>query len=166
MKHLQLLLIGLTLIAFTACDVLSPCGTSKEEFLKNYNTFVQEIGEKDLSHDASEWETHDREFKKIIEECHKKYKTEMTTTEEAEFWTNALAYYYYRYGANMIAELDDSSNQLSVIISKNVEQVLENPMVALTKVVGEEKAKEIENLMNDIKVDINKWTKKLEKIFE
>lgn len=166
MKHLQFLLIGLTLMTFTACDFLSPCGATKEEFLENYNTFIKEIKEKDLAYDASEWETHDRKFKKIVEECYETHKADMNASEEVEFWTNALTYYYYRYGTDMIAVLNDGSDELSVKISENVEEVIENPMVAIRKILGKDKANELEGLMKDLEKDLNKWSKKFEKLFE
>lgn len=166
MKHLQILLICLTLVSFTACDFMSPCGASKEEFLMNYNTFIEEIKAKDLAYDAKEWESHDREFKKIVDECYKKYEADLNGKEEVEFWTNALAYYYYRYGTNMIAVLNDSSDELSVTISEKVDEVIENPMVAIRKILGKDKANELDGLMKDLEKDLNKWSKKIEKLFE
>lgn len=153
-------------MTFTACDLMSPCGANKEEFLANYDQFIQEIKEKDLAYDASEWETHDRKFKKIVEQCYETHKAEMNASEEVEFWTNALAYYYYRYGTDMVAVLNDGSDELSVTISENVEEVIENPMVAIRKILGKEKASELDGLMKDLEKDLNKWSKKIEKLFE
>lgn len=153
-------------MTFTACDLMSPCGANKEEFLTNYDTFIQEIKEKDLAYDAAEWESHDREFKAIVEDCYKKYEADLSTSEEVEFWTNALAYYYYRYGTDMVAVLNDGSDELSVTISEKVDEVIENPMIAIRKILGKEKAGELDGLMKDLEKDLNKWSKKIEKLFE
>ena len=166
MKHLPLLFIGLTLMTFTSCDFLNPCGANKDEFLVNYNGFIKEIKEKDLAHDASEWGTHDRKFKKMVEECYETHKAEMNASDEVDFWTNALAYYYYRYGTNMIAILNDNSDELSVKIAENVEEFIENPMVVIRKILGKDKTGELDGLMKDLEKDLNKWSKKVEKLFE
>ena len=166
MKHTQLLLIGFLLTTFTACDLYNICGSTKEEFLGNYTTFIQEVGEQKLDHDAAEWEKNDRKFKEMINGCYKKYEEEMTATEEVEFWTNALAYYYYRYGTGMIAVLDDSSNALSVTVSEKINEVVDNPMMIIRKFLGKDKANEVDGLMNELEKDLNKWAKKLENLFE
>jgi hypothetical protein len=63
MKHLRLLILFVAMTSFTACNLMSPCGNSKEEFLKNYNAFIKNIEEKDLAYDANEWEAYDSDFK-------------------------------------------------------------------------------------------------------
>ncbi|MFT6938156.1 MAG: putative small secreted protein [Saprospiraceae bacterium] len=166
MKHLRLLILFVAMTSFTACNLMSPCGNSKEEFLKNYNAFIKNIEEKDLAYDANEWEAYDSDFKQIIEECHEKYKAEMSASEEIDFWTNALAYYYYRYGTDMISVLRDSSNELSVTISENVNSAIDNPKVVLKKILGKDKMDELEDLLDSFGKDIGKWGKKLEKLFE
>ena len=166
MKHLPLLMIGLVLTTLTACNMLSPCGSNKAEFLSNYNTFIEEVKAKDLAHDASEWSSYDRTFKKMVEECYETYKPEMNAGEEVDFWTNALVYYYYHYGTDMIARLDDNSDQLSSKIAENVSNVIDNPLKAIRKVLGKEKTNELEGLMNDLEKDFNKWSKKIDKLLE
>lgn len=166
MKHLQVLLLGLSLTAFTACDLYNICGSTKEEFLTNYSTFIEEIGEQKLEHDAAEWEKSDRKFKEMVNGCYKKYEAEMTAAEEVEFWTNALAYYYYRYGTNMVAVLSDGSDDLSVTVSKKVKEVLDNPMVIMRNFLGKDKSNEVDDLMDELESDLNKWSKKLEQLFE
>lgn len=166
MKYLKLLIAILAITSFTACNLMSPCGNSKEDFLNNYNAFIENIKEKDLAYNADEWEIYDRDFKQIVEECHGKYKDEMTVSEEIDFWTNALAYYYYRYGTDMISVLNDSSNELSVVISENVDEFIDNPKAVLRKLLGKDKMEELDGLLNDIGKDLDKWGKKIEKLLE
>lgn len=166
MKYLKLSIAILAISSLTACNLMSPCGNSKEEFLKNYNAFIENIKEKDLAYDADDWQTYDRDFKQIIEECHGKYKDEMSVSEEVDFWTNALAYYYYRYGTDMISVLNDSSNELSVTISENVDNVIDNPKVVLRKILGKDKMNELDDLFKDLEKDLDKWGKKIEKLLE
>jgi hypothetical protein len=90
----------------------------------------------------------------------------MSASEEIDFWTNALAYYYYRYGTDMISVLSDSSNELSVTISENVNSAIDNPKVVLKKILGKDKMDELEDLLDSFGKDIGKWGKKLEKLFE
>jgi hypothetical protein len=166
MKHLQLLILLVAVTSFSACNLMSPCGSSKEEFLTNYNAFIENIKEKDLAYDANEWETYDRDFKEIVEGCHEKYKAEMSISEEVDFWTNALAYYYYRYGTDMISVLSDSSNELSVTISENVDTVIDNPKGVLRKILGKDKKNDLDSLFKDIEKDLDKLGKKIEKFLE
>ena len=166
MKYLSLFILFVAITSFTSCNLISPCGVSKDDFLANYNTFIDNIQEKDLAYDANEWESYDRDFEQMVEECHEKYKEEMSASEEIDFWTNALAYYYYRYGTDMVSILSDSSNELSVTISENVDDVIDNPKVVLKKILGKDKMDELEDLFKDFEKDMEKWGKKLEKLFE
>ena len=166
MKHLPLLIIGLFLMTSTACDMLSPCGSSKEAIMSNYNSFIEEIKSKNLAHDASEWQSHDKKFKKMVEECYETYKPEMTANDEVDFWTNALVYYYYHYGTDMLARLEDNSDELSSKIAENVRNVIDNPFKAIRKVLGKEKTNDLEGLMNNLEKDLNKWSKKIDKLME
>lgn len=165
MKYTPIILIC-SIIAFTTCDIINPCGTSKESFLNNYNSLVQEVKEKDLKYDDRAWEHYDRQFKKMVENCYEKYQPDMTATEEVDFWSNALAYYYYRYGTDMVTVLSDSSNELSVTISENVEKAIDNPSVVLRKLLGKEKMKELEGLFDDLEKDLEKWGEKLKNLFD
>ena len=39
-------------------------------------------------------------------------------------------------------------------------------MIAIRKILGKEKAGELDGLMKDLEKDLNKWSKKIEKLFE
>lgn len=166
MKYLQIFVLFLGITTFTACDFMNPCGSTKEEFLTNYDTFIKEIEQKELAHDASEWTSHDREFKQMVEECYEKYEAEMSVSEQIGFWTNALAYYYQRYGTDMIAVLGDSSDELSVKVSEKAKEVLENPSEVFRKILGDSKGDELDKLLRDFGKDFNKWSKKIENLLE
>lgn len=165
MKYVQLFTAVLAIITFTACDFMSPCGSSKEEFLTNYDNFIKEIEAEELAHDASAWQSHDREFKQMVEECYKTYEDEMSASEQISFWTNALAYYYHRYGTDMVAVLNNSSDEVSVVISEKVEEVIDNPRKALREILGEGKGLELDDLLNDLEKDLDKWGKKIDNFF-
>jgi hypothetical protein len=164
MKLVNLLFIAIGLIVLSACDTILPCGSSKEDFLEKYETFISQVGEQNLSANSDEWEQHDREFKQMVESCHEMY--ELTMTEEVEFWGNAMIYYSNRYGSEMLTVLNDESNGVSVEISENLEEFFDDPEAMMNKIFGEEKSKNLKKLFKEATKDVEKWSKKLEKIFE
>jgi hypothetical protein len=164
MKLTNFLFIAIGLIVLSACDTILPCGSSKEDFLEKYETFVTQVSEEDLNANADEWEQHDREFKQMVEKCHEMY--ELTATEEIEFWGNTMIYYSNRYGSDVMSVLNDNSNELSVEISENLEEFFEDPNQVMEKIFGAEKSDDLKKLFKEATKDMEKWGKKLEKIFE
>ena len=105
-----------------SCGLLdNPCGDTKEEFLDNYNTFLQKISEANLERDASEWIAHDAKFEKLIKECYKEHEDELGTFKKIEFWKNAGKYYVYRYGGDAATMLLDKDNPVSQLIVSNLD---------------------------------------------
>lgn len=164
MKLTNFLFVAIGLIVLSACNTISPCGNSKEDFLEKYETFVTQVSEENLGTNANEWEQHDREFKQMVEKCHEIY--ELTATEEIEFWANTMIYYSNRYGAEVMSVLNDDSNKLSVEISENLETFFDNPDQMMEKMFGAEKSGDLKKLFKEATKDMEKWGEKLEKIFE
>jgi len=164
MKFTNFLFVAIALIIFSACNQILPCGSSKEDFLEKYETFIEQIDEENLTANSDEWEQHDREFKQMVEKCHEMY--ELTFTEEVEFWANTMIYYSNRYGSEAMSTLNDESNNISVEISEELEKVFDDPDAMMDKFFGAEKSDNLKDLFKEATKDMEKWGKKLEKIFE
>jgi len=164
MKFTNLLFVAIGLIIFSSCDTILPCGNSKEDFLEKYETFVEQVEEENLATNSDEWEQHDREFKQMVEKCYEMY--DLSLTEEVEFWANAMVYYSNRYGSEAMSALNDESNDISVEISENLEEVFDDPEAMMDKIFGAEKSDDLKDLFKEATKDMEKWGKKLEKIFE
>ncbi len=64
--------------------LLSSCNYSltKEQYLSNYNLFVDDVKQHYSQYDESKWKEKDKEFKKFNEELYSKFKNQLTSSEE------------------------------------------------------------------------------------
>ena len=159
------------LLAIAAVYCLSgcmtnPCGSTKEGFIENYDGLVQTIKDADLSYSDQQWKEYDATFKKYVEECYEEHENDMTIGEKRDFWIKAIRYYYKRYGAGLTNELFNDENPTSKKIRDNIQKLWDDPEKALRDMFKDIGGGEVDQLLNDLKSDINKWSKKLENLFK
>jgi len=165
-KLLSLSIIVLYLVSNLSCDVLNPCGASKDAFLENYNTLVTEASESGKDYSDDQWKAKDGRFNKMVEECYNRWEEDLSFREQRKFWGSALKYYYKRHGNNLADELKDEENTVAVKIQEELENVWGDSEEVLKDLFDELGGEEIEDLLKDIGKDVEKWGKKLEEIFK
>jgi hypothetical protein len=130
MKYLTVLLIGVSFI-LSSCSSEQSCGENSKEFLLNYFALVREVQMAKLSVSDAGWNKYDEQFRTHIEECYQLYENDMERGQRRSFWAKAMQYYYYRYGSNMLSELDNDENALSRRIKREVNNRWDRPGDAL-----------------------------------
>jgi len=172
MKKLVLFASVLALFNFTSCSTVGDCANDKEAFLENYNDFMDEVDDLDLSSSDEEWKEYDARFKKMTEECYEIYEEDMSVREIRKFWGKTVSFYVDRYGKGFAEELADDNSDLNISIKKNfadakidLKEALEDADININ-INGEELEEMLEELGGDIEKMGEKWGKKLEEIFE
>ncbi len=89
---------------------LDPCGASKDIFLERYNAFMVEVKAAELNVSDEGWQAYDEQFKTFVEVCYEGFESEMSGREKRRFWTQAMRYYYNRYGKSLGKELFEKEN--------------------------------------------------------
>ena len=94
----------ITVLAFTvalfsiqSCQ-MAKCGATKDIFLRNFDSFIEQMDDSDLEVTSEKWTAHDEKFKGYVEECYDAFEDEMSTKERRQFWVKSLKYYATRYG--------------------------------------------------------------------
>ncbi|MEL6924464.1 MAG: hypothetical protein AAFO94_10490 [Bacteroidota bacterium] len=168
MKNLPALsIIGLYLMMLlSSCDMLLPCGTSKDAFLENYNQLTDQASENGDDFTEAQWEASDERFRKMVEECYDQWEEEMSFREQRKFWGRSLKYYFQRHGNRVANELMDEDNSLSTKIREEMEAVWGDSDMVLNDLLKDLGGDEMNDLLKDIGKDIEKWGERLEEIFK
>lgn len=154
MKYFTYLMIAFLTLSFTACDTIVPCGTSKEDFLANYKSLLDEVETENPSKDSEKWKNYDYRFKQLVEECYPSYQEELTISEKVEFVSLSSQYYVERYEGEVTVKMEEVGN----ILKQEYEKLME------------EKGDEIEDMAEEFGEDLEKmakkWSEKLKQLFE
>jgi len=155
--------ITVSLFAIQSCQ-MAKCGATKDIFLRNFDSFVEDIDDVDLEISDEQWTTYDEKFKGYVEECYDAFEDEMSNRERRQFWVKSLKYYATRYGEGMINELskDDITNQR---MREEMESVLEDTGKSIEEFFNKS-GDDIEELFEDIGKDIEAWAERIKEIFE
>ena len=119
--------IKLLLLAFSSIIIFSQCMLdecySKKTFLKNYNTFIDDVSDNYKDFTEKDWKNSDEKLKKYIDECFDKHEDDLTEDEKAEVWAKSLKYYFKQYGFNIKKFLEEDSNELAQNFKKEFEKI-------------------------------------------
>ncbi len=168
-----LLFLSILWLTYTSCSTATTCSVSKSGFLTNFNTMVKTVGDKELKSSDDQWTSYDQKFEKFIDECYPSYEENMTDDEKQEFWLKSVEYYWYRHGLGFIKRLGDKNDPLSQeIVSKTeetwggVDEVVSHLLDEVGMTIKDFDTEQFEGLFKEIGADVEKWGKKLEKIFK
>jgi hypothetical protein len=164
MKRAFFYLFIFSLLATASCDI-GTCGLNKDGFIKNSNTFFQEIKDKERAELDKNWESYDSKLESFVVECYDRYMDELNTEEKAAFWGGVVTYYLKRYRFNVVDALADENNATSVRILAELENE-EWEEKDLEEVFNDLFKEDFEKLIEDIKEDVMSWKDKFEKIFK
>lgn len=158
--HLIPIAIGIALfsLSFTACDTLTPCGNSKEDFLTNYKNLIEEVQETNPASDSEKWKNYDYRFKQLVEECYPTYQEDLSLVEKVEFIAMSSQYYVERYEEDVTKSITVNMDAVGKTLKKEYDKLMA------------EKGDDIEELAEEFGEDVEKmakkWSKKLEELFE
>lgn len=169
MKKIIFLSTFLAILFLNSCSV-DPCGNDKDQFLKNYYAFMEEVETADLKAKDDGWKAYDTKFKKYVEECYEVHEEALTGREERRFWTKTVRYYFNRYGGEVLAELGKEQGRLGEEIKAHLTDAGDGIKDLLRDVEININGEEIEALLEDFGNDIGKlgekWGNKIQDIFK
>ena len=73
--------------------LLVACGPmSKQQFMNDYDRFMQDVKEDYRDYDESDWEKRNEELNAFLEENYSEFEEEMTSEEKAKIWAKVVAW--------------------------------------------------------------------------
>jgi hypothetical protein len=102
--------ILLITLLLTSCNVLH-CPT-KEAFLRSYGEFVTTVEIK-RDNDNKDWTNVENDFKDYADRCYSEFKSDFTSEDKAQFWTNTIKYYLARFDGDINKAYNDAKSRHS-----------------------------------------------------
>ncbi|MDX1477651.1 MAG: DUF6565 domain-containing protein [Saprospiraceae bacterium] len=139
---MKTLIVALTLVVVAGCQI-NPCGMSKDRFLENYERFVNEVAEQDLSSDARAWKRYDDRFEQFTDQCYPKFEDKLSRSDKRKFASHSVRYAYHRYGRSFFHDLEhdeklkEEMRELGENLGKYAEQLGEEFSDAINEFVQE-----------------------------
>lgn len=138
------------------------CGSGKAQFLDNYNRFMEEALEKDFSVADKRWHAYDERLETYILDCYPSFSEDLTFADRQSVLSQAVSYYYIRYGSHMIKELQNEDNEVSVALMAELEEVWSDPKALFREVVGED----WDEMVNEFLEDLDEWKTRFRDLLE
>jgi len=111
-------------VLFLTSCATDRCGPTKENFLENYEKFVDRVESKDMSLDKEEWQILDKKFDKYLTECYTEFEDALTNSEQIDFASNTVRYYYNKYGKSLSKQLGSDPDAFTRNMTKQLEDLL------------------------------------------
>ncbi|MEZ4826657.1 MAG: DUF6565 domain-containing protein [Bacteroidia bacterium] len=106
---------------FAAIVLFSGCTYNKTTYLKDYDSFMEEVKEDHKSFSARDWEKKNEQFRVMVEEEYPEFEPEMTQEEKVKFWTQAFVFQFYQHKDKVFDELENNKEVYSEMMEKNAE---------------------------------------------
>ena len=156
-----ILVFGTGIFITESCTSIQ-CGTSKDQFFEQFDRFIAEVEEQDLTVADSRWNIYDKNFETYLLDCYVKFREDLSFNERQQVIYQAVQYYFYRYKADMIRELDRDDREVSVLVRSEMREIWEEPEALFKELTGED----WEKLVDDFIRDLNKWEQSIRSIFD
>lgn len=158
-KEFFIILLCAPIVTFLGCSTIQ-CGTTKDHFINQYDRFIDEVKELQLSATDSRWKIYDDSFEAYILECFDRFEEEMSFAEKQDLLYRAVEYYFHRYKTDMFRELDNPENEVSVFLKSRLYKIWEEPEKLFREITGED----WDMLLEDFKEDVSKWKERFEEM--
>ncbi len=127
-----------TIFLFTA-SCFAPA--TKDAYLKQFNNFIENVGEDHHNYKKSDWEYADKRFDKFSKSWYKKFKEELTLKEQLKVGALSLKYHTYK-----------NHDKLGGELKKEIEREFKNLKEKLNEYVDNEMDEDIEQLIEGAEV--------------
>ncbi|MEZ4775699.1 MAG: hypothetical protein R3D00_21135 [Bacteroidia bacterium] len=102
--------------------ILISCASyNKTTYLKEYDSFMEDVKEDYTSYDKKDWKEKNEEFRILVEEQYPEFEEDMSREEKVKFWTQAFTYQVYQHKDRVFDELDKNKEVYSELMEKNAE---------------------------------------------
>ena len=145
----------------TGCGTIQ-CGSSKAQYLEQYSAFIDDATSEDISVTDSRWTIYDERMSVYLLDCYEVFRDEMSLSDKQELFSNAILYYFARYGSHMVRELQNEENPVSVMLMSELSDLWEDPDALMSELTGEEWDEMVEEFLEDL----DKWHGKLRQLLK
>lgn len=121
--HYTYILLMAIALTFAACS--SPCGSNKDEFMQNFEAFIEDIKTEKLDKNSTAWQTRDNKLRTFIKECYPTYKIKLSLSQQKDFWVGTVGYFYARYGVGLLTRLGDMGGDLGDLWTETKSNLVE-----------------------------------------
>ncbi len=169
MKKIFFVLLSLVLIN-TSCT-FDEC-TSKSLYLASFDNFINKIEKKHNDYKKDDWKVADEKFKKLTEDCYKKFEDDFTGKDKKRIVKNGIKYTFYRVKSELPLDIkfdneewDNLFGKINGIIDK------EKDITKIFQKIKEDKdfnkaAENFKKGMESLGKGIDKFGKELDKLFK
>jgi len=143
-------------IGFSSCK---NAVNSKESYLKEYKSFIEEVKLNKNKYTEEEWKKKDEEFSTFSEELYGKYQDELRFLEQARIAKYALQYGSTR-GINALnnalenGEIEDAIKEITDIFDEDMQKDLDNVIENLQEIWDEDMKDDLKEKLNELKTKL------------
>jgi len=169
MKKALFIFVGLVFI-MSSCT-FDEC-TSKSLYMTSFDNFINKIEKKHNDYKKEDWKKADERFKKLTEECYKKFEDEFTDKDKKRIVKNGMKYTLYRVKSELPLDFNfDSKEWDSFFDDVNGFIDKEKDFTKLFKKLKDDKdfrkaADNFKKGMENLGKGLDKFGKELDKMFE
>ncbi len=169
MRKLLFLVLGLSFI-LSSCT-FDEC-TSKSLYLTAFDNFIDKIEKKHDDYKKEDWKKADERFKKLTEECYKKFEDDFTDKDKKRIVKNGMKYTLYRVKSELPIDFNFDNKEWNDFFD-NVNGFIdkEKDITKLFKKIKDDKdfkkaADSFEKGLKSLGKGLDKFGKELDKLFE
>jgi len=169
MKKVLFFVVGL--VFFISSCTFDEC-TSKSLYMTSFDNFIEKIEKKHNDYKKEDWKKADERFKKLTEECYKKFEDEFTDKDKRMIVKNGMKYTLYRVKSELPLDFNFESKEWDGFfddVNKFIDK--EKDFTKLFKKLKEDKdfkkaADNFKKGMESLGKGLDKFGKELDKMFE
>jgi hypothetical protein len=132
---------------------------SKESYLKEYKSFIEEVNVNKNKYSEEEWKKKDEVFSTFSEELYGKYQDELRLLEQARIAKYALQYGSIRgikalNNALESGEVEDAIEEITNLFDEDIQKDLDNLMEDLKEIWDEDLKDDLKGKLNELKMKL------------
>lgn len=145
--------------AVQSCKI-EPCLT-KSYFTGSYKNFIKSILKERKNYTEADWQSKEEKMRGFVNDCYQAHKSEMSIEDKTNFWTGYIEFMFARHKASIIKKIQEEDANSSVEIFKELSESVKD--LDLEKMVRETYGKDIEDAIDNVLKEVDKWGAELKK---
>ena len=143
-------------VGFSSCKITVD---SKESYLNEYESFIEEVKVNKNKYTEEEWKEKDEEFAIFSEELYEKYQEELRFLEQARIAKYALQYGSTR-GIKALSnaieseEVEDAIEEITNIFDEDIQEDLDKVIEDLKEIWDEDLKDDLKEKLNELKLKL------------
>lgn len=157
---MRYLLLGFVfLFAVQSCKI-EPCLT-KSYFTGSYKNFIKSVLKERKNYSEADWKSKEEKMRGFVNDCYQAHKAEMSLEDKTNFWTGYIEFMFSRHKAAIISKIQEEDSKSDVNIFDEISDSVKD--LDLEKMVRETYGKDIEDAIDGVLKEVDKWGNELKK---